>query len=397
MDSLEIDYIKKQSIELENKIAQKKRTLDNVSGWFIVLAFIVGLPVSLITSQQTIIPVVIVVFLCVLLYSLYRGIEKKVYTSQAYIKLVKSLDENKRIVRAYDIQKWKEENDKFNDEVRVIDSLYPKVFNHKLTEENIEDARQLLSKISFLTAIFNLHVSEKRWLNDASLIVDTDVQKKIDDLKGYPDSLRMRINQYDLHNNHEPIKTTTLESPVYPYKTDANNKDRKSDSVKLVSLNPQRNIVKATPKVGSIGSYNNNVVKIDHLKKHDSNIELGMQGELIVLNWEKDRLISNGYGDLSDKIVHASREVGDSAGYDILSFDVNGEQILIEVKTTTSEKQDGFYLTANEYRKMLENSNYYIYRVMIKENGDAELLIINGNDVVNLFDLLPSQFIAKRK
>ena len=67
--------------------------------------------------------------------------------------------------------------------------------------------------------------------------------------------------------------------------------------------------------------------------------------------------------DLLGKIRHVSKE-DDSAGYDILSYKKNGEELYIEVKTTRGNKETPFYLSANEYETWENNtSKYVIYRV----------------------------------
>jgi Domain of unknown function (DUF3883) len=97
--------------------------------------------------------------------------------------------------------------------------------------------------------------------------------------------------------------------------------------------------------------------------QHVKNIEIGELGELFVIENEKKRLKSAGRSDLAQMITHISKENGDSAGFDVLSYDINGHEKLIEVKTTSGFVSDDFFLTENEYRCMNNNVNYYIYRV----------------------------------
>ena len=58
-----------------------------------------------------------------------------------------------------------------------------------------------------------------------------------------------------------------------------------------------------------------------------------------------------------DKIKHVSK-TNDLAGYDILSFNDDGSERYIEVKTTKGGKRTEFYLTANElaYSKLMKDS-----------------------------------------
>jgi hypothetical protein len=52
--------------------------------------------------------------------------------------------------------------------------------------------------------------------------------------------------------------------------------------------------------------------------------------------------------DLAKKIRWISEELGDGAGYDILSFDSSGKERLLEVKTTVGADVTPFYVTRNE-------------------------------------------------
>ncbi len=67
-----------------------------------------------------------------------------------------------------------------------------------------------------------------------------------------------------------------------------------------------------------------------------------------MLSYEKLYLNHLGFDTLVNKIEHVSQTVGDSAGFDILSFDENGKEKFIEVKTTQMGKEVPFYFTHNE-------------------------------------------------
>jgi hypothetical protein len=68
-----------------------------------------------------------------------------------------------------------------------------------------------------------------------------------------------------------------------------------------------------------------------------------------------------------------SKDWGDGAGYDILSYDVDGAEILIEVKTTTlKDKKTDFIITANELECARQNrEKYKIYRIF-EFNPDSD-------------------------
>lgn len=102
--------------------------------------------------------------------------------------------------------------------------------------------------------------------------------------------------------------------------------------------------------------------KIDHEKTRRNNKLIGDRGEAIVLALEEDRLIKAGRTDLVKRLEHIA-DHDDGAGFDILSFDEDGTERPIEVKSTTSHLDPGFYLTANELEKSKELTNYHFYFV----------------------------------
>jgi hypothetical protein len=104
-------------------------------------------------------------------------------------------------------------------------------------------------------------------------------------------------------------------------------------------------------------------VKINYLEKECRNQKLGNAGEEFVLRYEKARLIHHSKESLSDKIELVS-SYNDAAGFDIRSFDIDGCDRFIEVKTTTCGKEFPFYLTHNEVtisKKLTEK--YFLYRL----------------------------------
>lgn len=137
--------------------------------------------------------------------------------------------------------------------------------------------------------------------------------------------------------------------------------------------------------------------KIDFINQAKSQKKLGYAGELIVLKYEKDFLERAGKSNLMKKVKHVSDEEGDGAGYDILSFDLDGNEKYIEVKTTKFNSDTPFYLTDNELEfSKKEASNYYLYRVYdfdIQEN-QAKLYILHG-DLTNILSLKPQNYIVE--
>jgi hypothetical protein len=88
--------------------------------------------------------------------------------------------------------------------------------------------------------------------------------------------------------------------------------------------------------------------KYDVAERDARNRALGRAGEERVLTHERASLLAAGRTDLAERIRWVSHVDGDGAGYDIRSFDANGSDRLIEVKTTNGWERTPFHVTRNE-------------------------------------------------
>ena len=93
--------------------------------------------------------------------------------------------------------------------------------------------------------------------------------------------------------------------------------------------------------------------RFEHPAERDArNRRLGQAGESLVYEYEGLRLKTIGRKDLSDRVRWVARDDGDGFGYDILSFDGNGNEaereLWLEVKTTNGSVMTPFYITKNE-------------------------------------------------
>lgn len=102
----------------------------------------------------------------------------------------------------------------------------------------------------------------------------------------------------------------------------------------------------------------------DYLAQEARNRSLGNAGELFVLELEAQRLHAAGKTKLANRIEHVSAVQGDGLGYDVLSFEEDGRERLIEVKTTAFCELTPFYVTRNELaRSAADSMRYRLYRV----------------------------------
>ena len=91
---------------------------------------------------------------------------------------------------------------------------------------------------------------------------------------------------------------------------------------------------------------------------------VGRAGEEHVYNFEYKKLMDKGREDLAKQIVKQYEDLSFFPGYDIKSFNEDGEEIYIEVKSTVSKGKDYFEISDNEVlaAKSLKDS-YFIYQV----------------------------------
>lgn len=89
-------------------------------------------------------------------------------------------------------------------------------------------------------------------------------------------------------------------------------------------------------------------VKRDYLEREAQNQSLGLAGEEFVVKFEHWRLIALGQQRLADRVDHVSQSKGDGLGYDILSFDADGKERFIEVKTTSFGRDTPFFISRGE-------------------------------------------------
>lgn len=88
--------------------------------------------------------------------------------------------------------------------------------------------------------------------------------------------------------------------------------------------------------------------RFDAAERDHRNRELGRAGEARMVDHERASLLAAGRDDLSRKVRWVSEEDGDGLGYDIASFEPNGVERLIEVKTTNGWERTPFHISRNE-------------------------------------------------
>lgn len=135
----------------------------------------------------------------------------------------------------------------------------------------------------------------------------------------------------------------------------------------------------------------------DYLAREAHNIALGLAGEKFVIKFEKTRLQKARRESLAERIEHVSIEQGDGAGFDIRSFETNGEDRFIEVKTTGYGKETPFFVTSNELRfSQRRRAQYELYRVfLLRMKKRPGLFTLHGAIDESCSDLRPTQYVVR--
>lgn len=103
---------------------------------------------------------------------------------------------------------------------------------------------------------------------------------------------------------------------------------------------------------------------VNYLELEARNTELGTLGEEFVLNFERAWLIRQGRERLASRVEQVSVTRGDGLGYDILSFEPDGRERLLEVKTTKYGRYIPFFATPREVDvSERDRDTYHLCRV----------------------------------
>lgn len=138
------------------------------------------------------------------------------------------------------------------------------------------------------------------------------------------------------------------------------------------------------------------LLNVDWAKRDEKNREIGLAGELLILEYEKKQLIKSGRGDLAEKIEHVAT-TNSAAGFDILSYDADtGDEKYIEVKTTTGSQQSPFFISDNEVEVSKEKGDsYWIYRLYSYNPQKKQVLLYKKRGcVIDNFHLKSKSYSA---
>lgn len=121
------------------------------------------------------------------------------------------------------------------------------------------------------------------------------------------------------------------------------------------------------------------VLGVNYLEREARNASLGAAGEKFVLEVEQRRLWEAGKRKLAEKVEHVAATRGDGLGYDIMSFETDGRERYIEVKTTSFGSRTPFFASQGEVAVSDELADrYQLYRVF-KFRESPKVFMLGGS------------------
>ena len=99
---------------------------------------------------------------------------------------------------------------------------------------------------------------------------------------------------------------------------------------------------------------------VDFVAREAGNRSLGHAGEVAILRRERTALIDSGRRDLAERVKHVSVAEGDGLGFDIRSWTPDGQERLIEVKTTRRASHWPMIVSRNEVAVSRDHPDTYV-------------------------------------
>ncbi|UYO56248.1 DUF3883 domain-containing protein [Rhodopseudomonas palustris] len=135
------------------------------------------------------------------------------------------------------------------------------------------------------------------------------------------------------------------------------------------------------------------IAKFDPAARDFRNRLLGKAGEELVVYTERRRLQAFGRHDLAKDVRWVSDLDGDGAGYDIRSFEPDGQLRLLEVKTTCGNERTPFWITRRECEVAAEQPEAYRIRRLFHFRNQVSTFDI-APPLDNALRMTPTTFLA---
>lgn len=119
--------------------------------------------------------------------------------------------------------------------------------------------------------------------------------------------------------------------------------------------------------------------RFDYSERDFKNRMLGRLGEEFALGLEKTRLQGAGRPDLAEQVEWTADVRGDGFGFDIASFNPDGEPVFVEVKTTNFGLRTPFFITRGEVGfSREERKRYRLIRVFQFSSVNRAYYMLHG-------------------
>lgn len=184
----------------------------------------------------------------------------------------------------------------------------------------------------------------------------------------------------------EPALRNRLERVAEDLPPNLDNQETPALSELLVEPPPSRSMQRRQP-----GPLSSSGPTSDLADRDARNRTLGKAGEDFIVSVERKELVRLGRPDLAQKVTSVAEE---NRGYDVLSYESNGNEKWVEVKTTNFAIDTAFYLTENELKTSSSHAErYHLYRIFEFRNK-RKLFVLQG-DLRKQLMLEPVQYRAR--
>lgn len=179
------------------------------------------------------------------------------------------------------------------------------------------------------------------------------------DINNLPSEEELRRDYLEYVNLYDSMSESLLLADVDSYVYESIDEQEIKSEVQIAVFEPR-----VFKKRKSDSSSSNNTGSRRYSKKSD---KVGKLGEEIVFEFEKNKLVKENRQDLADRVNWHRDDAGNrTPGWDITSFNKDGQEIYIEVKASEGQKISDVELTINEWiqaENNIESNQYKVYLV----------------------------------
>lgn len=270
---------------------------------------------------------------------------------------------------------------KDNDKKSLLENRLPKSLKYKLASMYYPDNFFFIYKDEVLDRLFK-DLTGETFPDDYNYYDKTDffieLRDSYEQTKGFSNHKFARLLYYlfgETEKKEGQIGAVELDNGALLLSNLRQYKDTKIrlEIVSLDELERQTKVEITTKNNGKTKS-NNGAGKTNHAELNEIRKLNGSQAEILVVRKEKEFLMEKGLKDKADLVKRES--VGnDSLGYDVLSFDENGNKKYIEVKSNKN-RTTGFQMSSTEFNNAKQLKNYWLYLVWLDEK-ETKVFAIN--------------------